>query len=52
MHISIISLEGFYQLVRSSEVDQIHSVAIISSSYPIDTDLLNGVKHIFVNMTM
>lgn len=44
--IEIYSLKQFYQVIRSPAFDPLHTVAIISSSYPVEDDWLSGVRYI------
>ena len=44
--IKIYSLKQFYQVIRSPAFDRLHTVAIISSSYPVEDDWLSGVRYI------
>lgn len=44
--IKIYSLKQFYQVIRDPSFDRKNSVALISSSYPVDENRLHGIQYV------
>ena len=44
--IKIRSLKKFYQVVQDPDFDRLHTIALISLSYPVDEDRLCGVRSV------